>query len=176
VILDKKLDWKAYLKNRMHKACIAYWQCRRAVGKTWGLSPKVVAWLYTSVMSPFLSYASLIWWKRVDLKNSQKRLSHLQWMTCLGITGGMRSTPPSAVEVMLMLMLPLLHLFIKQEARQAANRLLGNGCSYVLSFGHSEVIKMTDELTDELPLLLAPRDKFVMIGICNSHLKPRILG
>jgi hypothetical protein len=31
VILDKKLDWKAHLKNRMGKACIAYWQCRRAV-------------------------------------------------------------------------------------------------------------------------------------------------
>jgi hypothetical protein len=35
--LDKNLDWKAHLENRMRKACIAYWQCRRAVGKTWGL-------------------------------------------------------------------------------------------------------------------------------------------
>jgi hypothetical protein len=25
VILDKKLDWKAHLENRMRKACIAYW-------------------------------------------------------------------------------------------------------------------------------------------------------
>jgi hypothetical protein len=82
VILDKKLDWKAHLKNRMRKACIAYWQCRLAVGKTWGLSPKVVAWLYTSVVRPILSYASLVWWRRVELKNAQKSLSHLQWMTC----------------------------------------------------------------------------------------------
>jgi hypothetical protein len=51
-------------------------------------------------------------------------------------------------------------LFIKEEARQATNRLLGNGCSYVPNFGHSEVlIKMTDEML----LLLAPRDKFVNI-------------
>jgi hypothetical protein len=41
----------------------------------------------------------------------------------------MRSTPTSALEVLLIL--PPLHLFIKQEARQAANILLGNGCSYV---------------------------------------------
>jgi hypothetical protein len=61
VILDKKLDWKAHLENRMRKACTAYWQCRRAVGKTWGLSPKVVAWLYTSVVRPILLYASLVW-------------------------------------------------------------------------------------------------------------------
>jgi hypothetical protein len=90
VILDKKLDWKAQLKKRMHKASIAYWQCRRAAGKTWGLSPKVVALLYTSVVRLILSYASLVWWKRVELKNAQKRLSHLQHVMCLGITGGIR--------------------------------------------------------------------------------------
>jgi hypothetical protein len=120
VILDKMLDWKAHLENRMRKAYIAYWQCRRAVGKTWGLSPKVVAWLYTFVVRLILSYASLVCWTRVELKNAQKRLSHLQRMMCLGITGGMRSTPTSDLEVMLMF--PPLHLFIKQEARQAVNR------------------------------------------------------
>jgi hypothetical protein len=67
----------------MRIACIAYWQCRRAVEKTWGLSPKVVAWLYTSVVRPILSCALLVWWQRVELKNAQKRLSHLQRMTCL---------------------------------------------------------------------------------------------
>jgi hypothetical protein len=61
-----------------------------------------------------------------------------------------------------MLILPPLHLFITQEARQAANRLLGNRCSYVLNFGYSELlIKMTDEMA----LLLAPRDKFVTLNI-----------
>jgi hypothetical protein len=95
VILDKKLDWKAYLEKRMRKVCISYWQSRRAVEKTWGLSPKVVAWIYTSVERPIFLYALLVW-RRVELKNTQKSFSHLQRMTCLGITGGMRSTPTSA--------------------------------------------------------------------------------
>jgi hypothetical protein len=90
----------------------------------------------------------------VELKNAQKMHSHLQRMTCLGVTGGMRSTPPSALEVMLMLP-HLLHLFIKQEVRQAANRLKGNGCAYVTNFGHSEVLF---KMTDKMPLLLAPTD------------------
>jgi hypothetical protein len=158
VILDKKFDWKEHLENRMRKACIAYWRCRCAVGKTWGLLPKVVAWLYTSMVRPILSYASLVWWKRVKLKNAQKWLFHMQRMTSLGITGGMRSTLTSALEVMLKL--PPLHLFIKQVARQAANRLLGNGCSYVPNFGHLAVLI---KMTDEMPLLLAPRD-----NLCDS--------
>jgi hypothetical protein len=33
VLLDKKLDWKAHLENRMRKAWIGYWLCRSAVGK-----------------------------------------------------------------------------------------------------------------------------------------------
>jgi hypothetical protein len=61
-------------------------------------------------------------------------------------------------------MLPPLHLFIKQEARHAAYRQLGNGRSQVPNFGHSEVlIKMTDEML----LLLAPRDKFVTLNILD---------
>jgi hypothetical protein len=95
-----------------------------------------------------------MWWlgSRVEQKKAKKLLSHLQRMACLGNTGGMRSTPTS-LEVMLML-LPL-HLFIKQEARQVANRLLENVCSYMPIFGHSEVLI---RMTDETPLLLAPRD------------------
>jgi hypothetical protein len=103
MIFDKKLDWKAHLENRMCKARSAYWQwCRRAVGKTWGLSLKV-----------YLSYVSLLRRNRVELSNAQTRLSHWQRMTCLGITGGMRSTPTYGLEVILML--PPLQLFIKQE-------------------------------------------------------------
>jgi hypothetical protein len=87
VILDKKLDWKAHLENRMRKVCIAYWHYRSAVRRTWGLSPKVVAQPSISEVRPILSFASLVWWKRVELT---------------GISGGMRSTPTSALEVMLM--------------------------------------------------------------------------
>jgi hypothetical protein len=96
-----------------------------------------------------------MWWpgSRMEQKKAQKLLSHLQRMACLRITGGMRSTPTSALEVMLMLMPS--HLFIKEEARQAANRLLGNGYSNMPNFGHSEVLI---RMTDETPLLLAPRD------------------
>jgi hypothetical protein len=32
VILDSKLNWKFHIDNRIRKASIAYWQCRRARG------------------------------------------------------------------------------------------------------------------------------------------------
>jgi hypothetical protein len=65
-----------------------------------------------------------------------------------------------------MLILPSLNLFIKQEARQAANRLLRNGCSYTPNFGHSVVLI---RMTHETPLLLAPRHKFVTLIIFDRN-------
>jgi hypothetical protein len=56
VILDKKLGWTAHLENGMRKACIAYWQCRRAVGKACGLSPKVVAYTFVGLFFRMLRW------------------------------------------------------------------------------------------------------------------------
>jgi hypothetical protein len=46
VIRDCKLNWEFHIDNKIRKASIAYWQCRRAIGKTWGLKPKVEYWIY----------------------------------------------------------------------------------------------------------------------------------
>jgi hypothetical protein len=148
VFLDKKLDWKAHLENGMSKGCIAYWQCRRAVGKTWGLSPNVVA--YTLRWS-ILSIAEKCSEKTLSIAADDMFWNFLE--------------PTSALEVMLML--PPLHLFTKQEARQAANKLLGNECSNVPSFGHFEVLI---KMTDEMPLLLAPMDKYMTLNIFDRKL------
>jgi hypothetical protein len=40
--------------------------------------------------------------------------------------------------------------------------MLGNGCSYAMNFGHSKVLI---KITDKMPLLLAPREKFVTLNI-----------
>jgi hypothetical protein len=92
----------------------------------------------------------------VEPKNAQKKLSQLQRMTCLGITGGMRSTIIRGY-------VNFATLTIKHATRQVANRLLGN----VPNFGHLEVLI---KITDEMRLLLAPRDKFVTLNIFGRKL------
>jgi hypothetical protein len=108
--------------------------------------------LYTSVVRPILSIAEKCSEKTLSIAADDVFWNFLE--------------PTSALEVKLML--PPLHLFIKLEARQAANRLLGNGCSNVPSIGHFEVLI---KMTDEMPLLLAPRDKFVTLNIFSIGLR-----
>jgi hypothetical protein len=115
VILDSKLNWNFHIDHRLRKATIALWQCRLAIGKTWGLRPKVVYWIYTSVVRPILTYAAVLWWKKTTQSSVNHKIGRLQRLACICVTGSMRLTPNSALEVLLML--PPLSIFIEKESR-----------------------------------------------------------
>jgi hypothetical protein len=65
ITLDKGLTWKNKLDKVINKAYKAFWTCRGTFGKTWGLKPKVIYWIYTMVVRPIVTYAVTVWWPRV---------------------------------------------------------------------------------------------------------------
>jgi hypothetical protein len=78
-------------------------------GKTCGLKPKVIFWIYTGCKTHSY-YAATVWWPRV--KTSQAELGKLQRMAWFGIKAAMRT---AAIEVLLGL--PSLHLRVEAEAK-----------------------------------------------------------
>jgi hypothetical protein len=64
------------------------------------------------VVRATITYATIVWWPRVKFKTSRAKLSMLQRMAFLGITGSMRMTPTAAPEVFF----ALLPLYLKSEA------------------------------------------------------------
>ena len=68
LILDKNLTWKQHMESCITKAYRVFWTCRRMLGKTWGLKPSIVYWIYTAMVRPIFSYAALMWWPRVNLR------------------------------------------------------------------------------------------------------------
>jgi retron-type reverse transcriptase len=114
VILDKKLTWNAHLTRTIKQATVAFWSCKRLLGKTWGLSPKLIYWSYRTIIRPIITYAALIWWPKMNQKIASERLSKVQRLACLGITGAMPTCPTAALEAMLDL--PPLHLQVIKEA------------------------------------------------------------
>ena len=52
VILDSKLSWRPHCEDRARKATVALMQCRRAIGKSWGLKPRQALWIYTAIIRP----------------------------------------------------------------------------------------------------------------------------
>ena len=90
VHLDSKLNWKIYVDSRYQKAITSFYQVRRVTGKTWGLSPKVIRWIYTAIVRPMVAYGAAVWWPRVDQKTVSIQLDRVQRLVCLYITGDRR--------------------------------------------------------------------------------------
>ncbi|XP_073966168.1 uncharacterized protein [Choristoneura fumiferana] len=154
VILDSKLNWSNHLNNKIDKATVAFWQCRRMVGKQWGLSPKVTLWLYQSVIRPIISYGAVVWWPRTKLITVEAKLQRFQRLACMATPGCMRTTPTAALEALLGL--PPLHLFIQQEAGATAVRLKKLNLWKSVSVPHA---KLLDELVHREPLFEAVTDR-----------------
>jgi len=121
VILDSHLSWKEHVDVKVKMAHNSMWACRRACGVTWGLKPRVVHWLYVTIIRPSVTFASLVWWPSCQTTSAKRKLSRVQRLACLGITGAMRTTPTTAVEALICL--PPLELVVQSEARSAAHRL-----------------------------------------------------
>jgi hypothetical protein len=120
VILDTKLNWNQHLQKIIRKAQTTFVVVRRMCGKKWGLSPNMVPWLYTRVITPSILHA-LVWWPKVKQKTTKIQLGTTQGMACLAITGAMKSNPTAPMEVLLNL--TPLDLLIMAEARMALYRL-----------------------------------------------------
>ena len=50
VTLDSKLTWKAHITRMTRKATTALMQRRQIVGKTWGIKPSMIKWMYTAMI------------------------------------------------------------------------------------------------------------------------------
>ena len=156
ITLDNKLTWNQHLKNVIHKARWSFLAARRFVGLTWGLKPHMAYWLYTAVIRPQVAYGALVWWPKAQQTTSIRKLSSLQRLACVCITGAFRSAPTATLEILLGL--PPLNIYLKSEARMAAYRLTntGNWRRSIRSVGHSliteKVLKGTvlDMISDSM--------------------------
>jgi ribonuclease HI len=141
VILDSKLNWTAHLDSAISKAVSALWLCSKTLGRKWGLKPKMIMWIYTAIIRPKITYASLVWWPKTKEATAGTKLAKLQRLACIAITGAMRSTPSKALDAILHL-LPL-HEYVQLEAQRSALRL--KRCRTFLLrdlVGHMSILKL----------------------------------
>jgi ribonuclease HI len=143
VIVDSKLNFKMHLEERVKKAMGIFWQCRRLFGRTWGLNPKLVHWIYTCIVRPYVTYGAVLWWPTMQTASAKAQLAKLQRLALLSITGARKSTPTAAIEVFLDI--PPLHLFIESEVKQTLIRLNLVFGKEILH-GSGERCKLTQEL------------------------------
>lgn len=138
VLLDRKLNYKRNIEERVKKATVALYSCRGAIGKRWGFNPKIVHWIYTAVVRPILLYGILVWWPALTVGERLKPLQRVQRMASLSITGALRSTPSHALDILLHL-LPL-DILSKQLAKASAIRLRSTSQWNGGNYGHCKIL------------------------------------
>ena len=99
--------------------------CRKMLGKTWGLSPKVCRWMYISLVRPILSYGSIVWLKSTVQKSLIQRIERVQRKGCLSILNAMRSTPTAGMEIIIGIR-PI-QVFLQEISIKSYIRLQENG-------------------------------------------------
>ena len=125
VTLDSKLNFNEHILNITKKATSSLMQCRRAVGPTWGLTPKTCKWIYTAVVRPILSYSVSIWIRATHNKNNATKLERVQALALRIMTGALPSTPFRALDHITNT--PSIINYLQGEAAKGACRLQGYG-------------------------------------------------
>ena len=134
VTLDSKLNFNEHIINITKKATASLMQCRRAVGPTWGMSPKTCKWMFTAVIRPILSYCCSIWIRATDTDYNARKLKRVQALALRMMSGAMPSTPFLALNHITNT--PDTILFLRGEAAKGAARLQAYGSLTLETIAH----------------------------------------
>ena len=123
VRIDKGLTWKEHLRHKTKVVKAHVIKLKNAMGKLWGLPPKLMRWAYTGIVRPRLSYGALVWSKACNSSWAVKELTKINRLALLSMGHFRRSTPTAGLEIISDVM-PL-HLYIQGEAALAYSRTEG---------------------------------------------------
>ena len=121
--LDDKLTWTAHIKERLDGATKLLFKLKSYIGKTWGPSPKMTLYAYTSCIRPQLSYGSFAFASKIS-KHMAQKLRSFQRKVLMTMGNFRDNTPGDSLEVILDIM-PL-DIFLRGEAKKANYRLKEN--------------------------------------------------
>ena len=174
VILDWKLSWTEHVETQCEKAKKNLMVCRRLVGKTWGLSPRTNAWVYTAIVRPLITYGAVAWVGCLRSSKVKKLLCKVQRLACVMITSAMRSTPTAGMEILLGF--PPLEIFTKSMAISTCTRLVrtGHWGRRDANHGRDSHITILNAVLDEYPDLTLPQDKMHTIDHTAALYKTQV--
>ena len=121
VIMDNKLNWTTHFNQVMKTCKTTLLHTSNIIRKKWGPKTMLSKWLFTGIIRPKITYASLVWGHTMTQKTKINKLRKLNRLAAITITPVRQSTPTLGLEVIYDL-LPL-HLFISKTALASKDRL-----------------------------------------------------
>ena len=177
VTLDSKLTWKPHITRITRKATTALMQCRQIVGKTWGIKPSIMKWIYTAVIRPIMSYACVSWAGGLNKQYLVRKLTKVQRLACLMISSAFPGTSTGALEILLNI--TPIEEFLLAEAVRGSYRISVSGhwhAKPVGSFGKTKShVDICNEARRFLPLLQMPADRIKKTKVFERNFECQIM-
>ena len=143
VIFDSKLAWNYYIEKVICKATLSLFICKKMINSKWGLRPKYVLWIYTAIVRPIVTFASIVWWEKTTRKNIQRKLNKLQRLVCLMTLGCSNLTTMALMEVILDI--PPLHLSFKYESTNMNLKFKHSEFREIRNLTETDLTRIEDE-------------------------------
>ena len=121
VTLDSKLNFNEHITKIAEKATASLMQCKKAVGPTWGLTPKTCRWMYQAVIRPIITYCATVWIRALATDHNRKKLRSVQALALRIMSGALPGTPSEALNYITCT--PDIINFLNGEAAKGASRL-----------------------------------------------------
>ena len=153
-------------------------QCRQIVGKTWGIKPSMMKWIYTAMIRPIMSYACVSWAGGLNKKYLVRKLTKVQRLACLMISSAFPGTTNGALEISSTL-LPLRNSLLA-EAVLGLNRITVSGLWHVNrvgSFGNTKShVDVCNKARRFWPLLQMPADRIKKTKVFERNFECQIMN
>ena len=104
-------------------------QCRQIVGKTRGIKPSMMKWIYTAMMRPIMSYACVSWSGGLNKKYLVRKFTKVQRLACPMISSAFHGTFAGALEILVNI--TPVEEFLLTEAVQESYRITVSGLWHV---------------------------------------------
>ena len=124
VHIDESLKWTTHIEHKLQQCNSLFQKLKKAIGKKWGLKPKVIKWIYQAIVLPKLAYGAVGW--ACNLQTDQKsKLAAFQAQYTRAITGANKSTPLLALNAITGIQ--DINLYLKQTYLTRALSLIAEG-------------------------------------------------
>ena len=99
VQLDAKLTWNTHFDITVSKPKRYLCQLVWALSKYWGPQPKLVKWIFTSIVKPQVTYAALVWAHSTQTSSKKQRLGQINILAAMILTPTRKNAPTAALKI-----------------------------------------------------------------------------
>lgn len=157
--LTPTLNWTPHIIEKTKKAKSLLSMLRAAIGRTWGPKPSLMAWAFSGIIRPMVTYGCHIWLQSCQSKQISTQLIRIQRLALTRLANTREKTPTAGLEIILNV--PPLSLYAQEKATKTWLRIKDSirpgwdGLGRSNNKGH---VRYIQDILTHLPINNIPRE------------------